>query len=107
MSATDAAVNPLFAVRDCLRQRQLASAAEIAACVQVPVAVAQDMLAHWVQRGLIARLDAQGATCSSGACAQCGACGSGRTAAVVYQWRGPQPGAQPTVKRPVLMLRSA
>ncbi|MGC8703097.1 MAG: FeoC-like transcriptional regulator [Thiomonas sp.] len=103
MSATDAAVNPLFAVRDCLRQRQLASAAEIAACVQVPVAVAQDMLAHWVQRGLIARLDAQGATCNTGACARCGACGSGHTATVLYRWCGGPSAAA----RPVLMLRSA
>jgi len=103
MSATMGAANPLFAVRDCLRQRQLASAEEIAACVHVPVAVAHDMLAHWVRRGLIERLDAHGATCSTGACARCGACGSGRAAAVLYRWRVEPPAAA----RPALLLRIA
>jgi|GEM_PF-1830339 hypothetical protein len=107
MSAPAPVVNPLFAVRDCLRQRQLASAAEVAACVQVPVAVVEDMLAHWVQRGLIERLDAQGAACGSGSCQRCGACGSGHTAAAVYQWRGTQAAAQPSARHPVLMLRTA
>lgn len=103
MSAAVVAGNPLFAVRDCLRQRQLASAEEIAACVHVPVAVAQDMLAHWVRRGLIERLDAQGATCSTGACIRCGVCGSGHTATVLYRWRGGPTAAA----RPALMLRPA
>lgn len=99
-------MNPLFAVRDCLRDRQLASAAEIAACVQAPLPVVEDMLAHWVQRGLVERLDAQGASCSSGSCQRCGACGAGKSAAAVYQWRGVQAAAQSVAKHPVLMLRS-
>jgi hypothetical protein len=107
MSAPGRAVNPLFAVRDCLRDRQLASASEIAACVQAPAAVVEDMLAHWVQRGQVARLDGQGATCSSGSCQRCGACGSGKSTAAVYQWRGTQAAAQSAQKQPVQMLRSA
>lgn len=103
----NAAVNPLFAVRDCLRDRQLASAAEVAACVQVPVVVAQDMLAHWVQRGLIERLDAQGASCGSGSCQHCGACGSGHTAAVLYRWRGAHASAQPMTNHPAVRLHPA
>ncbi|OYV33614.1 MAG: FeoC [Thiomonas sp. 20-64-5] len=101
-------MNPLFAVRDCLRDKQIASAAEIAACVQVPTLVAEDMLAHWVHRGLIERLDAQGAACSTGACQRCGACGTSKTAAAVYQWRGIQSTAeQPAKKHPVMLLHSA
>ncbi|MDY0329903.1 MAG: FeoC-like transcriptional regulator [Thiomonas sp.] len=99
-------MNPLFAVRDCLRDRQLASAAEIAACVQVSTPIAEDMLAHWVQRGLIERIDAQGGVCSSGSCGGCGLCGARKTAAL-YQWRGPQAAAAATSKTPVLMLRTA
>ena len=76
-------MNPLFAVRDCLRDRQLACAAEIAACVQLPTPVTEDMLAHWVQRGLVERLDAQGALCSSGACQRCGLCGTSKSAVAV------------------------
>lgn len=102
-------MNLLFAVRDCLRDKQLVSAAEVAACVQVPTLVAQDMLAHWVQRGLVDRLDAQGASCSTGSCQRCGACGSSKRAAAMYQWRGVQLAAtaQSAAKHPVLMLRSA
>ncbi|MGC8509074.1 MAG: FeoC-like transcriptional regulator, partial [Thiomonas sp.] len=59
------------------------------------------------QRGLIERLDVQGATCGTGACAKCSACGSDHAAAVVYQWRGTQPAALPPGKRPVLMLHPA
>ncbi|WP_449369545.1 FeoC-like transcriptional regulator [Thiomonas sp.] len=99
-------MNPLFAVRDCLRDRQLASAAEIAACVQVSTPIAEDMLAHWVQRGLIERIDAQGGVCSSGSCGSCGLCGARKTAAL-YQWRGSKPDATPTPAARVLMLRSA
>lgn len=107
MSAPGCSVSPLFAVRDCLRDRQLASASEIAACVQAPAAVVEDMLAHWVQRGLVERLDGQGATCSSGSCQRCGACGSGKVAAALYQWRGMPTAARPAQKHPVQMLRSA
>jgi len=77
-------MNPLFAVRDCLRAAGLASAAEIAAQVQVPADVAADMLDHWVRRGLAERLDPQGGTCRSGACARCGLCGA--ATAVLYRW---------------------
>ena len=100
-------MNPLFAVRDCLREKQLASAAEIAACVQVSAPVAEDMLAHWVQRGLVEQIDAQGGTCSSGSCGSCGQCGTRKTAAALYQWRGQQAAAASPTKAPVLMLRSA
>lgn len=107
-STGDQTMNPLFAVRNCLRDRQLASAAEIAACVQVSTPVAEDMLAHWVQRGLVERLDAQGASCSTGSCQRCGMCGTSKSAAAVYQWRGLQAAAAPpAAKPPVLMLRSA
>jgi hypothetical protein len=107
MNAPGGAVNPLFAVRNCLRDRQLASASEIAACVLAPAAVVEDMLAHWVLRGLVERLDGQGATCSSGSCQRCGACGSGKSPVAVYQWRGTQAAAQPVQKHPVQILRSA
>ncbi len=100
-------MNPLFAVRDCLREKQPASAAEIAACVQVSALVAEDMLAHWVQRGLVERIDAQGGACSSGSCGSCGQCGTRKTAAALYQWRGLQAAAVSPSKAPVLMLRPA
>ncbi|WP_298294558.1 FeoC-like transcriptional regulator [Thiomonas sp.] len=80
-------MNPLFAVRDCLRAAGLASAAEIAAQVQVPADVAADMLDHWVRRGLAERLDPQGGACRSGTCARCGLCGAGAATAVLYRWR--------------------
>lgn len=101
-------MNPLFAVRDCLRDKQLASAADVAACVQVPTLVAEDMLAHWVHRGLVERLDAHGSSCSTGSCQSCGACASSKNAVVVYQWRGLQAApAQSEAKHRMLMLRSA
>lgn len=107
-STVDQTTNPLFAVRNCLRDRQLASAAEIAACVQLPTLVTEDVLAHWVQRGLVERLDAQGASCSAGSCQRCGMCGTSKSTAAVYQWRGVRAAAAPVAaKPPVMLLRSA
>jgi hypothetical protein len=96
-------MNPLFAVRDSLRAAGLAGAAEIAAQLQVPAEVAADMLDHWVRRGLAERLEAQPASCSSGACARCGLCGTRTPGAVLYRWRTP---ANATPRTAAITLRS-
>lgn len=85
----------LFGLRDALRQRGPASAAELARRLQRPEAVVQAMLEHWLRRGRVQRLaparaeapDAPHGACSSGACSSCGSCSPTRGhVAALYAW---------------------
>ena len=81
---------PLFQLRDLLRRRGMASAAQLAAELRLPAGVVEDMLAHWSRRGLVAgaQAPASGACGSGGGCASCGQCASSAAApAVLYRWR--------------------
>ncbi len=101
-----AASNPLFAVRDTLRARGLASVAQIAAERQLPVAVVDEILAHWVRRGMAHAVAPQtGGACGSGGCSSCGQCAVPSHSAMLYAWDGPGAAAAP--QRPVIALKPA
>ena len=97
----------LFDVRDALKARQMASAAQIAADLHLPTGAVQDMLAHWVRRGLAAEVasGATGGSCGSGACGGCGQCASPSPAQALYVWQGP--GKSQAAPHPVFALRPA
>ena len=97
----------LFDVRDALKARQMASAAQIAADLRLPTGAVQDMLAHWVRRGLAAEVasGATGGSCGSGACGGCGQCASPSPAQALYVWQGP--GKSQAAPHPVFALRPA
>jgi FeoC like transcriptional regulator len=88
---------PLFQLRDLLRRRGMASAAQLAAELRLPAGVVEDMLAHWSRRGLVAGAEApaSGACGSGGGCASCGQCASAAAPAVLYRWREAQAQRQP------------
>jgi Mn-dependent DtxR family transcriptional regulator len=46
-------VNPLFAVRDLLRQHKVATSGQLASELKLSHDVVDDVLAHWQRRGLI------------------------------------------------------
>ncbi|CAG9000885.1 MAG: hypothetical protein CENE_02892 [Candidatus Celerinatantimonas neptuna] len=78
-------MNPLFAVRNLMRQLNIASSAHIAYELQLPVDVVDDMLIHWQRRGFIEPLE----SISSGGCTsgKCGSCSSGGCTPVKqYRW---------------------
>jgi hypothetical protein len=85
--------NPLFQVRDLLRQRGMATAAQLAAELRLPSGVVEDMLAHWGRRGLVAEVGASGSgSCASGGrrgCSSCGQCAGASAPATLYHWRDP------------------
>ena len=96
----------LFDVRDALKTRQMASAAQIAAELQLPASAVQDMLGHWVRRGLAAEVTptAAGGSCGSRACGSCGQCATPSPSQALYQWLGP---AAPRTSHRVFALRPA
>ena len=97
----------LFAVRDALKARQMATPAQIAADLQLPTGTVQDMLAHWVRRRLAAEVASapEGRSCGSGACNTCGQCAAPSPAQVLYVWQGL--GKPQSAPRPVIPLRPA
>lgn len=77
-------MNPLFAVRDLMKQLNIASSAHIAYELKLPVEIVDDMLTHWQRRGLIEPVQSIGGGCSSG---QCGSCSSGGCTPIKqYRW---------------------
>jgi FeoC like transcriptional regulator len=79
-------MNPLFALRDCLRERRMATAGELAAHLQLATAVVEDMLGHWIRRGSVEAVRSTGVDCGSGGCASCRRCASD-AAPALYRWR--------------------
>lgn len=98
--------NPLFDVREVLRSRQMASVMQIAGELRLPVSVVEDMLAHWVRRGMASRVEQTATGCGSGGCNTCGQCtGAPAKSGGLYAWDGP--GAAQVVRHPTIALRAA
>ncbi len=75
--------NPLFLLREVLREQGPASAEQLARRMRRPLAVVQAMLEHWRRRGRVLELPAEpgadsGGACAGGACGACDGCGSRR-----------------------------
>ncbi|MEJ2357928.1 MAG: ferrous iron transport protein B [Deinococcales bacterium] len=83
-------VNPLFAVRDRLREESLATSWQLASDLQLSPAVVEDVLGHWLRRGQVERIELgpQGG-CGGRSCARCGLCSSAGLQPAAYRWRGP------------------
>ena len=85
--------NPLFQVRDLLRLRGMATAAQLGAELHLPSGVVEDMRAHWGRRGMVAEVGASGSGhCASGGgrgCSSCGQCAGASTPVTLYHWRDP------------------
>ena len=68
-------VNPLFAVRDLLRTREVATSSQLASELKLSSEVVDDVLAHWQRRGLIESETVEtGGGCGIGSRATCGGC---------------------------------
>lgn len=87
-------MNPLFALRERLREQGAATASQLALVLHLPRATVEDMLAYWQRRGRVeaVALGAAGncgPACSGG---QCGSCGAAPAAELrVYRWRESDP----------------
>ncbi|MEJ2291778.1 MAG: FeoC-like transcriptional regulator [Deinococcales bacterium] len=83
-------MNPLFAVRDRLREESLATSWQLASDLQLSPAVVEDVLGHWLRRGQVERIELgpQGG-CGGRSCARCGLCSSAGLQPAAYRWRGP------------------
>jgi hypothetical protein len=68
-------MNPLFAVREVLRARRVATAGQLASELRLSQDVVDDVLAHWQRRGLVEneRIETGGG-CGTGSPAACGGC---------------------------------
>lgn len=81
-------MNPLFAVRDYLQMHHVASVAQIAQALAVPLAVVESALAHWQQRGRVRMLTSIGETCQVTACSKClTPCAAAGSESAVYAWQ--------------------
>lgn len=68
-------MNPLFAVRDLLRERHVATSTQLANTLRLPPDVVDDVLAHWQRRGLIEREPVEtGGGCGIASRSSCGGC---------------------------------
>ena len=93
-------MNPLFAVRDLLRQRHVATSGQLATELDLSTEVVDDVLAHWQRRGLIESERVEtGCGCGIGSRATCGGCNGCDIAAKLapsspsisaYRWLGAQ-----------------
>ena len=63
-------MNPLFAVRERLRDGGAATLSQLAAELRLSPELIQDLLGHWQRRGQVELLSLAGSACASG-------CGSG------------------------------
>ena len=91
-------MNPLFAVRDLLRERQIATSGQLASELSLPADVVDDVLAHWQRRGLIESETVEtGGGCGIGSRSTCGGCNGCEAAKNVsdqipaisaYRWLG-------------------
>ncbi len=87
---------PLFQVRELLRQRGMASAGQLAAELRLSPGVVEDLLAHWIRRGMaVAAPAAAAGACGSGGCGSCGQCAGPAMPAALYQWRDPSAQGRP------------
>lgn len=92
-------MNPLFAVRDLLRQRQVATSGQLASELELPHDVVDDVLAHWQRRGMIESETVEtGGGCGIGSRSSCGGCNGCDIARKItedlpaisaYRWLGP------------------
>ncbi len=92
-------MNPLFAVRDLLRERRVATTGQLATELKLPQEVVDDVLAHWQRRGLIESETVEtGGGCGIGSRASCGGCNGCETvksftadipSISAYRWLGP------------------
>lgn len=80
-------MNPLFAIRDSLRAHGVATAAQLAAELELPRGVVDNALAHWLRRGHAQHVSlAGGGACGTGCSSGCGTCGVGMQGAV-FRWK--------------------
>ncbi|MFM2484216.1 FeoC-like transcriptional regulator [Celerinatantimonas yamalensis] len=79
-------MNPLFAVRDLLREHHVATLSQIAVTLQLSQPIVEQALAHWQRRGMVSLRVDNG--CQSGGCSNCesGGCSS----KAFYQWQPEQ-----------------
>ncbi len=103
-------MNPLFAVRELLRKREMATASQIAAELRLSTGLVEDMLAYWQHRGVVKQIFAAAArggcasACDTGSCHRC----VPATAASVqaYRWCGhPESAAATPIPTHVLHFR--
>ena len=94
-------MNPLFAVRDLLRTRRVATSGQLANELSLNTDIVDDVLAHWQRRGMVESepVDTDGCGCGIGSRATCGGCNGCDIAAKsapatpaisAYRWLGPQ-----------------
>lgn len=103
-------MNPLFAVRELLRKREMATASQIAAELRLSTGLVEDMLAYWQHRGAVKQIFAAAtrgdcaSACDTGSCRRC----VPATAAPVqaYRWCGhPENAATTPIPTHVLHFR--
>ncbi len=96
-------MNPLFALRDSLREQRMATAGQLATRLNLSTPVVQDMLGHWIRRGCVELVRVADGGCGSGGCAGCRQCGSSAVSEI-YRWCD-QPVAQSKVIECQALLR--
>ncbi|MBU1175257.1 MAG: FeoC-like transcriptional regulator [Alphaproteobacteria bacterium] len=91
-------MNPLFAVRDLLRQRQIATSGQLATELSLATEIVDDVLAHWQRRGMVeSEVVETGRGCGIGSRSSCGGCngcdiaakaGPSSPSISAYRWLG-------------------
>ncbi|MEJ2632706.1 MAG: FeoC-like transcriptional regulator [Acidihalobacter sp.] len=84
-------MNPLFAVRDRLREEGEATASQLAAILHLPRGTVEDMLAHWQRRGRVEPVvlgfgNGCASGCGGGACSSCSAPPVSAGGVRIYRW---------------------
>ena len=68
-------MNPLFAVRDLLREHKVATSGQLASALDLSQDVVDNALAHWQRRGMIESETVEtGGGCGIGSRSSCGGC---------------------------------
>lgn len=82
-------MNPLFAVRERLRARGSATSRQLAAELELPTAVVEDILAHFERRGQVqAVTPAAVSGCGADRCGSCNLCFTAGPSVAWFRWRG-------------------
>ncbi|HKI58574.1 MAG TPA: FeoC-like transcriptional regulator, partial [Trueperaceae bacterium] len=88
-------MSPLFAVRDRLRERGLATPRQLAAELELPLAVVEAAVAHLERRGKVrAAPPAAEPGCGTGRCGSCRLCFTAGPDVPWVRWSGPPAGAR-------------
>lgn len=83
-------MSPLFAVRQRLRGRELATSLQLAAELELPLAVVEAALAHFERRGQARAVSpTTDPGCGTGRCGSCNLCSTAGPRVAWFRWCGP------------------